>query len=309
MNALVDMQGTAVELNYLSHLAELDNAEVLQNLYEFSLVQLEPLLVGAGVGGGFEHTDELKVLKYRQAMASSDKAEWDTEIKAEHDRFKKFKVVKVVPKSELPRNAKILTTTWAFKKKSNGTRRGRLNARGYEQLEGQHYYADSIAAPVTNPVTIRSMWVLLCANPMWVAEALDVEGAFLQGMFTNGEVIYIEVPNGMEQYYGKKTDVVLLLLKPIYGTKQAASCFSEALVKAIKNREQYDRSKADPCLYFAWQNGRLVIFLSWVDDLMILGHRKDVMQVKRDVRKMKAQCQSTWELSVKSAVMLMVSEQ
>jgi hypothetical protein len=31
-------------------------------------------LVGAGIGGGFEHTGELKVMKYKEAMASTNKA-------------------------------------------------------------------------------------------------------------------------------------------------------------------------------------------------------------------------------------------
>ncbi len=50
---------------------------------------------------------------------------------------------------------------------------------------------------------------------------IDVEGAFLQGKFVNGEQIYIEVPdgNGMEEFYGSKENVVLLLNVPIYETK------------------------------------------------------------------------------------------
>jgi hypothetical protein len=32
-------------------------------------------------------------------------------------------------------------STWAFKRKANGVRRGRLNARGYEQVDDVHYSA------------------------------------------------------------------------------------------------------------------------------------------------------------------------
>ncbi len=46
-----------------------------------------------------------------------------------------------------------------------------------------------------------------------------VEGASLQDDFVNGEQIYIEVPDGMEEFYGSKEDVVLLLNAPIYGSK------------------------------------------------------------------------------------------
>jgi hypothetical protein len=60
----------------------------------------------------------------------------------------------------------------------------------------------------------------LCAlNPEWEVCVIDVEGAFLQGKFQNGEEMYMEVPDGMEQYYGSRKDVVLRMLVLIYGTK------------------------------------------------------------------------------------------
>ena len=46
---------------------------------------------------------------------------------------------------------------WAMKKKANGTFIARLNARGYEQVEGEHYNAYNIAAPVTSDVTSTIM--------------------------------------------------------------------------------------------------------------------------------------------------------
>ena len=75
---------------------------------------------------------------------------------------------------------------------------------------------------------------LLCAHPEWVAEVVDVEGAFLQGRFTDGEVLHTQAPDGMTQYYGEHADTVLLLNVQLYGTKQAAHCFYAAFVKAIK---------------------------------------------------------------------------
>ena len=51
----------------------------------------------------------------------------------------------------------MLTTTWAMKLKSNGDRRARINMRGYEQEDGDHYDSASISSPVTNDVSIRVM--------------------------------------------------------------------------------------------------------------------------------------------------------
>ena len=90
-------------------------------------------------------------------------------------------------RSEIPKNAEILSMTWAMKQKASGELLGRLNARGFEQLDGQPYYADIIAVPVTNPNTIRILLSLMCMNPKWIAEIVDLKGAFLQGEFENGE--------------------------------------------------------------------------------------------------------------------------
>ncbi len=48
-----------------------------------------------------------------------------------------------------------MSTVWATKKKPSGKLRGRLNARGYEQIEGKSYYNDSIAAPVTSTNSVQ----------------------------------------------------------------------------------------------------------------------------------------------------------
>ena len=86
-----------------------------------------------------------------------------------------------------------------------------------------------------NPNTIQILLTLMCMHRKWIAEIINVEGDFFQREFENGEIMYINVLDGMENNYGKQEDVVLLLNIPIYGTKQAASCFYKTLVKQTKN--------------------------------------------------------------------------
>ena len=64
-----------------------------------------------------------------------------------------------VPKEDVP-DVQLLTSTWAFKKKSNGNLRSQLNAHGFKQKEGVHFKKDSMSSPVTNEVTIRIVLVL-----------------------------------------------------------------------------------------------------------------------------------------------------
>jgi hypothetical protein len=88
-----------------------------------------------------------------------------------------------------------------MKQMSNRTQRGRLNACGYEQVDGSHYASDSIAAPVTNPITVRIVLMLYCMNHTWMSAIIDIEGAFLQGQFVNKEELYIEVPDRFQEWY------------------------------------------------------------------------------------------------------------
>ena len=136
--------------------------------------------VGAGVGGGFKDTHELHVMKFKQAMKTPNKDKWMIAVKEELNRFKKFEVFEVIKLSEVPKHAKMLTTTWAMKMKSNGTFRARLNMRGYEQIDGERYASTSISSPVTNDASIRVLLVLMI---MVNCEAyiVDVQGAFLHG--------------------------------------------------------------------------------------------------------------------------------
>jgi hypothetical protein len=83
--------------------------------------------------------EELHVIKFNKAMKSKDKKNWVKAVQEEYDRMIKSGAWTAVDKDTLKATDKVLTTTWAMKKKSNGSYRVRINARGFEQLEGLHY--------------------------------------------------------------------------------------------------------------------------------------------------------------------------
>jgi hypothetical protein len=112
----------------------------LHEINNSELAALELSLVGAGFGTEFG-TEDLKVLNYCQVMKAWDKDQWKDEIQNEFERFEKFDVFTPIKRSDMPPGVKPISTTWAFKRKANGVRRGRLNARGYEQVDDVHYSA------------------------------------------------------------------------------------------------------------------------------------------------------------------------
>ena len=105
-------------------------------------------------------------MKYSTAIGGPDEDAWKEEIKNEHERTKKYDVFKEVKRQELPAEVKTIDSTRACKKKSNGTLRGRLTARGFRQIKGQHYDNASISAPVTNTMTIRIIMTIMLMYPI-----------------------------------------------------------------------------------------------------------------------------------------------
>jgi hypothetical protein len=112
-----------------------------------------------------------------------------------------------------------MTTTWAMQKKASGKYRARANARGYKQVEGIHYKDNDIASPAANEMTVRIV-LTLAIMAGWYCALLDVVGVFISGRVDNDGEIYIKVPQGFEKWYPGA--VLLLLLRTMYGTKQAA---------------------------------------------------------------------------------------
>lgn len=98
--------------------------------------------------------------------------------------------------------------TWSMKKKPNGTKRARLVARGFEQIDREHYKSDETAAPLVNDMSIQIIFILM-KMAHFCEELVDVRGAFLLGEFSEDEKLYMEIPEGFKEFY--PTYVVLLL--------------------------------------------------------------------------------------------------
>jgi hypothetical protein len=78
-------------------------------------------LIGADIGGGYLNISELNVMKFDEAMTKSDKPNWDKAVLEEHDRFMDHTAFEAINREEIPEGTKVITTTWAMKKKASGT--------------------------------------------------------------------------------------------------------------------------------------------------------------------------------------------
>ena len=95
--------------------------------------------VGAGVGGGFENTQELRVITYNKAINRPDGEHWKAEVENGYQQMRHNKGFETVMIANLPPGTKLIDSVWAMKKKNSGVLSGRINARGFKQVERQHY--------------------------------------------------------------------------------------------------------------------------------------------------------------------------
>ena len=66
------------------------------------------------------------------------------------------------------------------------------------QEEGVHFWGNSTAAPVTNETTIKLVLIMLTLAE-WEGHVINIKGAFLKGWFTDGEEMYLHIPQGFEK--------------------------------------------------------------------------------------------------------------
>jgi hypothetical protein len=185
----------------------------------------------------------------------------------------KHNVFQEVTRDEVPEG------TWGMNNKSTGTFRARINARVLQHIDGEHYDSTSIASPVSNEVTIRCMFMLMLVE-YWMGELLDVQGDFLHGNFKNGERLYMEVPQGVEEWF--EVYVVFLLLKTLYGLKQASMEFWRELLKVFRSMG-FDQSKVDPCLYFKCTQHDLVGWMAWLDYFSVIVNSEGMKHAKNQL--------------------------
>ena len=97
-------------------------------------------------------------------------------------------------------------------------------------------------APVVQWSTIRLVLTMILANG-WVTRQVDYTNDFTQAEI--GEEVYIEPPKGFQRK--DKKDLVLKLLKSLYGLRQAPKSFFDKLSSGLLERG-FVQSNLDKCL-------------------------------------------------------------
>ncbi|KMQ85397.1 retrovirus-related pol polyprotein from transposon tnt 1-94 [Lasius niger] len=174
----------------------------------------------------------------------------------------------------LPEGKKVLDTKWVFKTKRNASGeveryKARLVARGCKQTHGIDYI--ETYSPVIRYTSIRFLCALAVKYDLRMHQ-MDVVTAYLHGDLD--EEIYARPPK--ELLDPGQQEKVWKLNKAIYGLKQSGRSWNRKLDRTLKEL-QLNPSKADPCIYFRRQKGKILLGV-YVDDIILLANDDQLLR-------------------------------
>ena len=112
---------------------------------------------------------------------------------------------------------------------------------------------------------IRAM-LSIAAQHKWKVYQMDVKSTFLNGVLM--EDVYIEQPLGYEKQ--GQEHKVCKLKKALYGLKQAPRAwYSRIDAYLLENR--FEKSEGEPTLYIKEKDGKMLIVVLYVDDVIFTG--------------------------------------
>ena len=114
----------------------------------------------------------------------------------------------------------------------------------------------------------------------WHIHQMDVKIVFLNGIIE--EEVYIEQPKGFEIF--SSDSHVCRLKRVLYGLKQAPHDWYTWIDNYFTG-SSFTRSGADANLYQIVVEGKLLIIVIYVDDLILIGDEQPINSCKEDLEK------------------------
>ncbi|CAI7804166.1 unnamed protein product [Closterium sp. NIES-53] len=154
--------------------------------------------------------------------------------------------------------------------------KSRLVAKGFMQKEKQDF--NEIFAPTAKPPTLCVLLADAAVSGKFIIQ-MDISTAFLNGILE--EDVYMTQPPGYEDGTGR----VCKLKKSIYGLKQAPRCWYQKLA-AVLDDMGFRTSSCDERLFLKGEGEKLVLFLVYVDDILLFSSSmKEIQKVQQQLMK------------------------
>ncbi|CAI7830487.1 unnamed protein product, partial [Closterium sp. NIES-53] len=202
-----------------------------------------------------------------EALAGPDREKWLVSRDAEYQSLLENGTWDLVV---LPEGKKAVQCKWVLTIKTDDKGqvtiyKSRLVAKGFMQKEKQDF--NEIFAPTAKPPTLRVLLADAAVSGKFIIQ-MDISMAFLNGILK--EDVYMTQPPGYEDGTGR----VCKLKKSIYGLKQAPRCWYQKT------------SSSDESLFLKGEGEKLVLFLVYVDDILLFSSSmKEIQKVQQQLMK------------------------
>ena len=166
-----------------------------------------------------------------------------------------------------PLDKNIVRSKWVFCIKRNADRslkkyKAQLIARGFTQIYGVDYL--NTYSSVAQFSSIHVILAIAACND-WEIESFDFNGAYLNGTLNKNKEIYMCPLPGYEIDY---RDIVLKLLKSLYGLKQASHRWYEVLCCVLLDIG-FNLSNSNPGIFYARVGNEVLILVVHVDNCIL----------------------------------------
>ncbi|GJT57305.1 retrovirus-related pol polyprotein from transposon TNT 1-94 [Tanacetum coccineum] len=148
--------------------------------------------------------------------------------------------------------------------------KARVVAKGFNQKEGIDY--TKTFAPVAKMVRVSTL-LNIAVQSGWIIKQMYVNNAFLQGDLH--EDVCMQIPQGYT--HNLPPNIVCKLTKSLYGLKQENKQWFEKLTTFLLFIG-FKQSYMDTLLFTLSTNQSFITLLVYVDDILIAGNNKDLIQ-------------------------------
>ena len=184
--------------------------------------------------------------------------------------------------TDAPPGANVVGSKWVFRLKRDAAGhivryKARLVAQGFSQVEGVDYF--DTYAPVAKLASLCTILALAARLDLELHQ-VDIKGAYLNGVLTDDEVIYMRQPPGYP--YPNSSGKVLRLRKTIYGLKQSGRRWYQKLTKICTEALGFQRCNVDQAVFYRRDDESIAIMAVHVDDCTIAAYPRELVdEVKK----------------------------
>jgi transposase InsO family protein len=220
---------------------------------------------------------DIEPLEPKSLAEARRRPEWPEWEKGIRDEIKTLEDAGTWELTNLPNGANLVGSKWVFRIKKDATGRvvrykAQLVAQGFSQVEGVDYF--DTYAPVARLSSIRTI-LALAARLNLELHQIDIKGAYLNGVLTDNEVIYMRQPPGYP--YPNSGGQVLRLQKTIYGLKQSGRRWYQRLTDICRETMGLTRCNVDQAVFYRRDANSLIVMAVHVDDCTIAARPAEVV--------------------------------